>query len=526
MEFERALFRIHQRTLLSAPVKNVRVQAERWLPWVLLCLSILLFILHTQYIGKAECLPTTLKSLGYWNATSSRVELPLDVLLKLYVVDEPDVLHSSAEDFVDMKWSMKSPAASSGADPPSSARSNVTHVGLVHAEGGFSVQQESSSNISSAPHLKEHEYYLDAKKVLLMYKFAEDREILTMSQSLFESHNFKVLNVTVSDRCLAPSWFMREMLLLFDAMDCILLNELAYSLRSRGYMDRFDGEQKIESWAWSQEQVEATLPNPGRTLMTSVARKAGILFKSALTFLLISSMTGLFIRVAVNGSAVIMFPMAIFAQSFHTGGLNVLGLMRSFPWIGVHVEVLRRAGRSFTALFRSHLIFFLLLSFAYLSCNLAWRFIFYRQSTPEGFEEGVFSFCSMLELFNLIFVRSGPSAAVFPKVVFASLVYLHFYVFCSLYPFHGLAYSITTGVCAYVAVYCLNHFEEPALHADPFAFTTPTAAHPRALYMPQLSPSWSLEAAPLWTMFYLPEPPEAFPREAMHQISNEEYMMP
>eukprot|EP00971_Amphidinium_carterae_P232353 4610606-Amphidinium_carterae.1 len=348
MEIERALFRIHKRTLLSAPVKSVRVQAERWLPWVLLCLSILLFNLHRQYIGKAECLPATLKSLGYWNATSSRVELPLDVLLKVYVVDEPDALHSSAEDLVDVQWSMKLPAASSatgGADQPSSAggESNATHAGLAHGEGGFSVQQESSSNISSAPHLKEHEYYLDAKKVLLMYKFAEDREILTMSQSLFESHNFKVVNAIVSDRCLAPSWVMRDMLFFFDAMDCILLNELAYSLRSRGYMDRFDGEQKIESWAWSQEQVEATLPNPGRTIMTSVARRAGILFESALTFMLISSMTGLFIRVAVNGSAVLMFPMAIFSEYCRRNGvsigmepLSILTLMRSFPWISVH----------------------------------------------------------------------------------------------------------------------------------------------------------------------------------------------
>merc|ERR1719183_2835422 len=127
-----------------------------------------------------------------------------------------------------------------------------------------------------------------------------------------------------------------------------------------------------------------------------------------------------------------MFPLAIFAQNYGNAGRMSIGvLVRSFPWIGVYVEVLRRAGRPLWPLFKSHLIFLFLQSFAYLSCNLAWRFILYRKSSPEGFEERVFSFCSILELFNLIFVRSTSSTAVFPKVAFASMVYLHFYIFCS-----------------------------------------------------------------------------------------------
>merc|ERR1712039_954542 len=110
----------------------------------------------------------------------------------------------------------------------------------------------------------------------------------------------------------------------------------------------------------------------------------------------------------------------------------------------------------------------------------------------EGFEERVFSLFSVLELFNLIFVRTVESAKVFPKLVAAIMVYLHFYVFYSLYPFPSLALVVCSGACLYVMVYCLNRFEEPALRADPFAHTTPTMAHPRALYIPQLSPSWTV----------------------------------
>merc|ERR1711972_319947 len=130
-----------------------------------------------------------------------------------------------------------------------------------------------------------------------------------------------------------------------------------------------------------------------------------------------------------------------FAAEGRLGALPVNVLMRTFPWIGVYVHTLRQAGRPLTPLFRSHLVFLLFQCFAYLSCNLAWRFILYRKSSPEGFEERVFSFCSTLELFNLIFVRSTSTVAVFPKLAFAAMVYLHFYIFCSLYPFHTLAFT-------------------------------------------------------------------------------------
>merc|ERR1711972_918674 len=109
--------------------------------------------------------------------------------------------------------------------------------------------------------------------------------------------------------------------------------------------------------------------------------------------------------------------MAIIGQATgqSMGRMSVAALTRSFPWIGVHVEVLRRAGKPLWPLFRSHMVFLLLQSFAYLACSLAWRVIFYRKSSPEGFEERVFSFCSVLELYLLIFVRTASSAVIFPK---------------------------------------------------------------------------------------------------------------
>ena len=85
------------------------------------------------------------------------------------------------------------------------------------------------------------------------------------------------------------------------------------------------------------------------------------------------------------------------------------------------VKVLRRANKPLFPLFLAHLAFLGIMSFAYLACNLAWRVIIYQKSMPQDFEEQLFSLCSALELFNLIFVRSMKSASLFPRLAMGSL---------------------------------------------------------------------------------------------------------
>lgn len=501
MEFERALFRIHQRTLHSEGVRKVRLHAERWLPCIIFVFAACLVFVHSTYVAKARCLPMAMRRAGLVNTT-----LDNDALLSLSLVEQP----SADDDELAISLQMDA----TDAEPE---RKSDSHE--VHAQGDSDIAVEAEKIVSSVRVPKS------MGNTIVSYRFTLDREIALLRPALLSKHQFKVHNVTISDRCLAPSRLLRDALRFFDAYDGIIINELAYTTRTRGYLERMDGEAKVESWAWSAEQVEHASPQEGRYFVLSLVRKVAILTKAIVTFLLISAITGFFIRVAVNGSAVLMFPIAMMMQQVDNERMSLRVLVRSFPWIGVHVEVLRRAHRPLTPLFRSHFIFLFIQSFAYLSCNLAWRLILYRKSTPEGFEERVFSFCSVIELFNLIFVRSASSTAVFPKLATACMVYLHFYIFCSLYPFHMLAFGVCTSTCVYIMVYCLNHFEEPALRADPFSLTTPTAAHPRSAYMPQLSPSWTTESAPLWTMFYPPEHPDAYPDEAMRSMQNEEYQM-
>jgi len=247
-----------------------------------------------------------------------------------------------------------------------------------------------------------------------------------MRKAVFESHSFKVYNISIPERCLAPGIAVGSFLRLFDAFDGVVINELAYTFRSRGFLERVAGGKELESWAWTKDQVESASPEVDRSLFASFERKVFLFIHAAGTVALISAVTGLFIRVAVNGSAVLMFPAAAAMQACGSGlgRMSPRMLTRSFPWIGIHVELLREVGIPTWPLFRSHMVFLCLQSFAYLSCNLAWRLIIYKQSSPEGFEERIFSFCSALELFNLIFVRSFTSAMVFPKFAVACMVAL------------------------------------------------------------------------------------------------------
>merc|ERR1719375_2314640 len=182
---------------------------------------------------------------------------------------------------------------SSSEDAGSEADSTLrASPGSVRTDSDISVQAERAIAME-APH---------SAKTIVSYRFTLDREIALLRPAMLTKHNFKVHNVTISDRCLAPSRVLRDALRFFDAYDGIIINELAYTTRTRGYLERMDGEAKVESWAWSAEQVEHASPRNGRSLVMSLVRKVMILLKACVTFLLISSITGFFIRVAVNGS--------------------------------------------------------------------------------------------------------------------------------------------------------------------------------------------------------------------------------
>eukprot|EP00913_Durusdinium_trenchii_P010474 g9821.t1 len=125
---------------------------------------------------------------------------------------------------------------------------------------------------------------------------------LSNGDGITGKHHFEIHNISVTSNCLVPFGPLADAFHLFDAWDGLVINELAYSLRSRGYLERLDGaESVVEVWAWSADQVESPLQ---ASFLGCLFRKIMILLSAVMSFCLISAITGLFIRIAVHGSAV------------------------------------------------------------------------------------------------------------------------------------------------------------------------------------------------------------------------------
>merc|ERR1712194_238878 len=112
----------------------------------------------------------------------------------------------------------------------------------------------------------------------------------------------------------------------------------------------------------------------GRSFYANLVRKLQLLLRSVFTFLLLSSLIGFFVRVVVTSFSLLAFPLALLAEGWglRLSDAPLRALMRSFPWIGVQVEVLRRAGRPVGPMLKAQLLFLAFQYFSYISCKLAW----------------------------------------------------------------------------------------------------------------------------------------------------------
>eukprot|EP00927_Polykrikos_kofoidii_P003751 TRINITY_DN11513_c0_g4_i1.p1 TRINITY_DN11513_c0_g4~~TRINITY_DN11513_c0_g4_i1.p1 ORF type:complete len:476 (+),score=37.91 TRINITY_DN11513_c0_g4_i1:144-1571(+) len=473
MEFERSLFRVYQHMLLCRPLQTASYRAERLFPWLFCVVAGAFVWMHGTYTGRACCLDPLLRHTVLWNATGQNWDVSDDTSLSIQVVED--------------------------------------------------------------------------EAVLAFYRFVVDPEILMLRPGLSQTHGFEAINVSLPLSCLAPSEPLRIALRHLDgALNAVVATELAYTLHGRGILasvapppsapDRVREEARViddedvrsrgirRVLAWSADRV-----TPSGFLAT-LSYKIFVLARSVIACFLLSSGTGLFLRTAVSCSAALIFVISTTRDTLTNAPrflrrTRAWSLVRSFPWVGLHSEVLSHNGRSPQPLYKARVSFLVLQAFIYISCTVSWHILLFRPTTPEDFTEGVFNIYFLVEFFNLIFVRTPQAVVFFPKLVTGCVIMLHFYTYYELCPFYGLALSVCSVAVAWAMVFSINHFEAPARHADPFSLMTPTAAHPRSAYLLQLSSTWALEGAPLWTMFFPPSFPESLPAAATRHLADEELGM-
>merc|ERR1711924_207364 len=211
-----------------------------------LLLSLGLVVLHRQFVGHAHCLAGQMqREPELWNHTRNAPQVADDVVLFISIVEMASFGESLRGGVLEQPRAL----GSSQGNKPSGTAGNIT----VHGPG-FSVASSNRTALdpASGRPASSPDRHGPAGEVLATYRFALGRGLLFMRPSIRDGHKFKVYNITLPEPCLAPSRMIRDVLRLFDAFDTVVINELAYTLVSRGFLERTEGSDGIDSWSWTQ----------------------------------------------------------------------------------------------------------------------------------------------------------------------------------------------------------------------------------------------------------------------------------
>lgn len=126
----------------------------------------------------------------------------------------------------------------------------------------------------------------------------------------------------------------------------------------REFMDAFPGSdgyikamETDEEWSWTASEI-----SPPPNMLMKVLLRLVFLAKNTLCFFLASASTAVMIRSLLTSGVVMLFPMLWLMSKFTGRRVNQRLIAMSWPWIGVHVEMLRQANQSISGLVNAHLL--------------------------------------------------------------------------------------------------------------------------------------------------------------------------
>ena len=235
------------------------------------------------------------------------------------------------------------------------------------------------------------------------YRFATDDALMYLDHRASTLHNINVVNVTVTERCLSAgsddgSLSLAGRIAEFSAqvfgMDTPMINQLMYGIRSHNGKYRNGHLVNLESkehWTWRRKQMEFYEDgDPFAWFM----RKTGIVSLSILTFILLTSVTSIIVRVLTTSGVVLMFPVFTFFRLLGVPGADERLLGLSYPWIGrARNAVIRRRTHPPAHLIAAHGAKIFLYYLMYEACQAAWSAVLYGKSIPSGLQIYIFGFC-------------------------------------------------------------------------------------------------------------------------------------
>lgn len=466
MEFERALFRVYERSIEGLLVEEDAGRADepmykkscKLFEVIILVMAasfaFVLGYLHTHIVGATGCLP---QALTYYNASSGstqRLAIHADTIIGVDVATS--LLHSDDD-------------ALQGSD---AANRRLRGIWTLLNESSGSQAASGSWNSQY-----EHDYVITF-----------DRSLTFLSDELKASHGFPEFNVTlpVSQECFGGP--LLQHLIPVGGLDTVMLNYAMYSTRSPGYMVNKQGEV----YHWRAEDYRP-YSQPSEWLRY----KLSVLCLSVLAFFCISTTTALLVRTLISSGIVIIFPVIWALQLCGINALNLRIIAISYPWIGLPLQMIRARQQPLEPFIFGHITRAVLYYILYISAQNLFISWFYSFNSVLG-EEQLYLYAVMMlwEYYSMIYMRSAASIQVFPRACMALFVLFHIYYYSFPTGFHILALTVMTLSSIVLMVHCVRVYETKA-----FRLGHLSVDQPRMLFNALPWPMWRADLAPDYTLF-------------------------
>jgi len=466
MEFERTLFRVHERFLsLEAVKKSVDYCYKGSLLIVLICLPIFLYG-NFRFLGQSACLQPLVDKQFYLDPEN--------------------------------KVNMTDPAEVNATTETGSTATARMLVDLADIGDRIVLRSDDIVQIRVADTTKKDLNLSDTSQLTAYFEFTGSALALMTDREFRKRHNFTVYNVTIDNSCYSSN-FISEAILSVLNYENIMINEIIYSFK--GYNRYTKNMLTGEPWSFYNHTVNSLTVRDN--IITHVFNRAFGILKLLLGIFLVSNITAIYNKMTIICAPI--FILAAYSLCTHPSQriLDRMNIYRAFPWIGIYLYTLNANGRKkdryiIFAFVCMIIIFYCL----YLAALMLWNFLLFSKSFPKGLDENFYGFLALIEFLVLLFVRTRTTIKYLPKMSIITMLMFLYYVQYTVYGFYNLALFIMTWVILGMVAYFLNNFEIPAVDWNPSYHYTPSIDSPRTLYIPIFSLTWYHDLPQLWTMFF------------------------
>lgn len=354
-----------------------------------------------------------------------------------------------------------------------------------------SSSEEATNSSSSSSTATNTDHLLDFDYLIVF-----DEALFLMDNDVILAHSFRIINVTLpAHQCFGGS--MTESLVkALNLFDLVVVNSAMFTTKAPGYMASRTGA----IYHWTKQHLQQPYPlslSSSSSFGAWLGSKIAIVINSLLSFFLLSTTTTLLVRVLITSGVILVFPtLWILRCCCGVNGFNLRMVAFSYPWIGYPLQAIRAAGQSpypFLLAHFSRIVVYYLLYVAAQAIYVSWL---YDDVTFGADQLWLYVIMMLWEYYTMIYVRAAMSITFFPRISFALYMLYHVYYYSYPSGFHLMALSVLAFLVVATMVHCIRVYETKAYRQG-----LVNHEQPRMLYAQMPWPTWRYDIAPDYSMF-------------------------